>query len=49
MLPSKKALEDAGIIEGYVAKINKEALGLNIAAIIHISLKSTMNIREIRC
>lgn len=35
----KKALEDAGIIEGYVAKINKEALGLNIAAIIHISLK----------
>lgn len=34
-----KALEDAGIIEGYQAQISQKALDLNMIVIVHISLK----------
>jgi DNA-binding Lrp family transcriptional regulator len=35
-----RALEEAGIIEGYEAKINGRALGLGMSIVLHISLKS---------
>ncbi len=35
-----RALEDAGVIEGYQAKINRRALGLTMTVIVQISLKS---------
>lgn len=35
-----RALEDAGVIEGYQARINRQALGLAMTAIVQISLKS---------
>lgn len=35
-----RALEEAGVIEGYQARINRKALGLTMTAIVHISLKS---------
>ncbi len=35
-----KALEDAGVIEGYQAKLNRKALGLMITVVLHITLKS---------
>lgn len=35
-----RALEEAGVIEGYQAKLNRKALGLTMMAIVQISLKS---------
>ncbi|MFN0217558.1 MAG: Lrp/AsnC family transcriptional regulator [Hyphomicrobium sp.] len=35
-----RALEDAGVIEGYQARINRQALGLAMTAVVQISLKS---------
>jgi Lrp/AsnC family transcriptional regulator, leucine-responsive regulatory protein len=35
-----RALEDAGIIEGYHAHINRKALGLTMMAVVQVSLKS---------
>ena len=35
-----RALEDAGVIEGYQAKISRKALGLTMTVIVQISLKS---------
>ncbi|MGQ0457722.1 MAG: Lrp/AsnC family transcriptional regulator [Hyphomicrobium sp.] len=35
-----KALEVAGVIEGYQARVNRHALGLAMTAIVQISLKS---------
>ena len=35
-----RALEDAQVIEGYQARINRRALGLNMTAVVQISLKS---------
>ena len=35
-----RALEDAGVIEGYHAKLSRRALGLEMTVIVQISLKS---------
>jgi Lrp/AsnC family leucine-responsive transcriptional regulator len=35
-----RALEEAGVIEGYHAKISRRALGLEMTVIVQISLKS---------
>jgi Lrp/AsnC family transcriptional regulator, leucine-responsive regulatory protein len=35
-----KALEQAGVIEGYQARINRKALGLTMMAVVQISLES---------
>ena len=35
-----RALEEAGVIEGYQAKLNRKALGLTMMVIVQISLKS---------
>lgn len=35
-----RALEEEGVIEGYQARINREALGLGVTVIVQISLKS---------
>ncbi len=35
-----KALEDAGIIEGYQARLSRQALGLTMTVIVHLGLKS---------
>ena len=35
-----KALEEAGIIEGYQARLNRKALGLAMTVVLHITLKS---------
>ena len=35
-----RALEDAGVIEGYQAKVNRKALGLTMTVVVQISLKS---------
>jgi DNA-binding Lrp family transcriptional regulator len=35
-----RALEDAGVIEGYRARINREALGLGMTVIVQIGLQS---------
>lgn len=35
-----KALEEAGVIEGYQARLNREALGLHMTVVVSISLKS---------
>ncbi len=35
-----RALEEAGVIEGYQARINRRALGLDMMIIVNISLKS---------
>jgi Lrp/AsnC family transcriptional regulator, leucine-responsive regulatory protein len=35
-----RALEEKGVIEGYQARISREALGLSITVIVHIGLKS---------
>lgn len=35
-----KALEDAGVIEGYQAKISRRALGLHMTIFVQIALKS---------
>jgi Lrp/AsnC family leucine-responsive transcriptional regulator len=35
-----RSLEKDGIIEGYVARINREALGFNIKVIVRISLRN---------
>ena len=35
-----RALEEAGVIEGYQAKISRKALGLTMTVIVQISLKS---------
>jgi Lrp/AsnC family transcriptional regulator, leucine-responsive regulatory protein len=35
-----KALEEAGVIEGYHAKISRRALGLEMTVVVQISLKS---------
>lgn len=35
-----RALEDAGIIEGYQARVSRKALGLTMTVIVQISLKS---------
>ncbi len=35
-----KALEQAGVIEGYQAQINRKALGLTMMAVVQISLES---------
>lgn len=35
-----KALEDAGVIEGYQAKISRRALGLHMTVFVQIALKS---------
>lgn len=35
-----KALEEAGVIEGYQARISRRALGLSMTVVLHISLKS---------
>ena len=35
-----KALEDAGVIEGFEARISKKALGLSMRIILHITLTS---------
>ncbi len=35
-----RALEEAGVIEGYQARISRRALGLTMTVIVHISLKS---------
>lgn len=35
-----KALEDAGVISGYTARLDREALGLSVTVYVSISLKS---------
>jgi Lrp/AsnC family transcriptional regulator, leucine-responsive regulatory protein len=35
-----RALEEKGVIEGYQARINRQALGLNMTVMVHIGLKS---------
>lgn len=35
-----KALEESGVIEGYQARISRRALGLHMAVVVHITLKS---------
>jgi len=35
-----RSLEEKGVIEGYQARISREALGLSITVIVHIGLKS---------
>lgn len=35
-----KALEEAGVIEGYQARISRQALGLSMTIVLHITLKS---------
>ena len=35
-----RALEEKGVIEGYQARINREALGLSVTVIVQISLKN---------
>lgn len=35
-----RALEDAGVIEGYQARVSRSALGLNMTVLVQISLKS---------
>jgi Lrp/AsnC family transcriptional regulator, leucine-responsive regulatory protein len=35
-----RTLEEKGVIEGYQARISREALGLSITVIVHIGLKS---------
>ena len=35
-----RALEDAGVIEGYQAKVSRKALGLTMTVVVQISLKS---------
>lgn len=35
-----KALEDAGVIEGYQARINRQALGIHMTIFVEIALKS---------
>jgi Lrp/AsnC family transcriptional regulator, leucine-responsive regulatory protein len=35
-----RALEEKGVIEGYQARISREAVGLSITVIVHIGLKS---------
>ncbi len=35
-----KALEDAGIIEGYQARLSRQALGLTMTVIVHVGLRS---------
>jgi Lrp/AsnC family leucine-responsive transcriptional regulator len=35
-----RALEEAGVIEGYQARINGKALGLSMTVIVHVSLNS---------
>ena len=35
-----RALEDAGVIEGYQARISRKALGLTMTVVVQISLKS---------
>ena len=35
-----RALEDAGVIEGYQARLSRKALGLTMTVIVQISLKS---------
>ncbi|MGL4395433.1 MAG: Lrp/AsnC family transcriptional regulator, partial [Hyphomicrobium sp.] len=35
-----KALEESGVIDGYQARLNREALGLHMTVVVSISLKS---------
>jgi len=35
-----KALEEAGVVEGYQARISRSAMGLTMTAVLHITLKS---------
>lgn len=35
-----KALEDAGVIEGYQARVNRQALGIHMTIFVEIALKS---------
>jgi Lrp/AsnC family transcriptional regulator, leucine-responsive regulatory protein len=35
-----RALEDAGVIEGYQARVSRQALGLTMTVIVHVSLNS---------
>ena len=35
-----KALEEGGVIEGYQARISRRALGLHMAVVVHVTLKS---------
>ncbi len=35
-----KALEEAGVIEGYQARLSRQALGLTVTVVLHITLKS---------
>lgn len=35
-----RALEDAGVIQGYQVRVNREALGLTMTVVVQISLKS---------
>jgi DNA-binding Lrp family transcriptional regulator len=35
-----RSLEEAGVIEGYQARINRQAMGLQVTVLIHISLQA---------
>jgi Lrp/AsnC family transcriptional regulator, leucine-responsive regulatory protein len=35
-----RALEEAGVIEGYQARLNRKALGLSMTVVLHITLKN---------
>jgi DNA-binding Lrp family transcriptional regulator len=35
-----RGLEEAGVIEGYLARVSREALGLTVTVVVQISLKS---------
>ncbi len=38
-----RALEQAGMIEGYAARLNRDAMGLNLTAFVEMSLTSQSN------
>ncbi len=43
-----KKLEEAGIIEGYYAKVNRKAFGYDIMAFIVVVMESSKNYNELR-
>ncbi len=40
-------LEQKGIIEGYYAKLNKKAFGLDIMAYIHVNMESSKHYKDL--
>ncbi len=43
-----RKLEDAGIIEGYFAKVNRKAFGYDIMAFVVVVMESSKNYNELR-